>query len=181
MGRARASSTTRKIPSRPRDVSPAALTIAVDGAARGNPGPAGAGVAITDGKGRVVKEIALSLGETTNNVAEYAALLCALQAAAQLGAKEVRVQTDSELLARQLSGEYRVKDPTLRVFHALVEQLRTGFRCCEVRHVPREQNRAADRLANRAVDAGLRTLGKPKASPIAPPDPMQRTFRFGTP
>jgi len=162
-------------------VPSAALTIAVDGAARGNPGPAGAGVAITDGKGKVVQEIALFLGETTNNVAEYAALLCALQASAQLGAKELRVQTDSELLARQLSGQYRVKDPTLRVFHALVEQLRKGFRRCEVRHVPREQNRAADRLANRAVDAGLRAAAKPTSIPTPLQDPTQRTFRFDTP
>ena len=161
---------------------PPALTIAVDGAARGNPGPAGAGVTIADGKGKVVTEIALFLGATTNNVAEYAALLCALQTAAQLGAKEVRVQTDSELLARQFSGEYRVKDPTLRVFHALIEQLRRGFRHCDVRHVPREQNRAADRLANRAVDAGLRAAPTPKtSSPTPPSDPVQRTFRFDLP
>lgn len=157
---------------------PQALIIAIDGAARGNPGPAGAGVAITDAKGKSLAEIALYLGETTNNVAEYAALVCALQEAVRLGARDVFVQTDSELLAKQVDGSYRVKDPTLRVFHALLQPLLKGFRRCEVRHVPRERNRAADRLANRAVDAGLRARAGGKSRAAAPLHPSQHTFRF---
>lgn len=157
---------------------PAALTIWIDGAARGNPGPAGAGVTISDPRGGRVTEIALPLGETTNNVAEYAALLCALQEAARVGAREVMVRTDSELLAKQIQGDYRVKDPTLRVFHALAQRLIEGFQRCEVTHVPREQNRAADRLANRAVEEGLRARAKGKARTAAPVNPAQRIFRF---
>lgn len=143
------------------------LKISIDGAARGNPGPAGAGVVIADVKGKTLKELSLYLGETTNNVAEYAALLCALQEAVRLKGRDVTVQTDSELLARQVGGQYRVKDATLRVLHALARQLMDGFDRCTVHHVPRERNRAADRLANRAVDAGLRAQGK-----------SQRTFQF---
>lgn len=154
------------------------LSAAVDGAARGNPGPAGAGVWLADGKGRTVGEHSVYLGETTNNVAEYAALLVALHEAARLGARDVRVQTDSELLAKQVSGEYRVKDPTLRVFHALVQMMRQGFARCAVSHVPREQNRPADRLANRAVDAGLRARAAAARRTAPPSDPTQRTFTF---
>jgi len=155
------------------------LSAAVDGAARGNPGPAGAGVWLADGKGRTVGEHSVYLGETTNNVAEYAALLVALHEAARLGAREVRVQSDSELLVKQLQGEYRVKDPTLRVFHALARRMQDGFARCTVTHVPREQNRTADRLANRAVDAGLRAQTAARR-PAAPGDPTQRTFSFPT-
>jgi len=157
---------------------PTALTIAVDGAARGNPGPAGVGVFISDPAGKTLRELSLYLGETTNNVAEYAALLCALQEATRLGARDVKVQTDSELLAKQVDGEYRVKDPTLRVLHVLVEQLIAGFHRCVVRHVPRERNRVADRLANRAVEAGLRTAARSRSRQALPADPSQRTFLF---
>lgn len=164
-----------------REAGRTAWRIAVDGAARGNPGPAGAGVSIADARGRVIGEIALFLGATTNNVAEYAALLCALQEAARQGVTDVSVQTDSELLARQVNGDYRVKDATLGVLHALARQLITGFRRCVVQHVPREQNRAADRLANRAVEAGLRARAGAKSPPEAWADPAQQTFRFDRP
>lgn len=156
---------------------PGAVTIAIDGAARGNPGPAGAGAVLTDAKGKVLRELSVYLGETTNNVAEYAALLCALQEAVSLRVRQVTVQTDSELLARQMDGDYRVKDATLRVLHALAQQLRGKFARWQLRHVPREQNRAADRLANRAVEAGLRAARKAKVRP-QPSNPSQHTFSF---
>lgn len=171
-----ASSTTPKTPRHPRDGARSA-TAAIDGAARGNPGPAGAGAILKDARGAILAELSVFLGETTNNVAEYAALLCALQEAARLGIRDLNIQTDSELLARQMDGAYRVKDPTLRVLHALARQGVERFARCALRHVPREQNRAADRLANRAVDAGVRR-GTAKRPAAVPPDPSQGVFPF---
>ena len=160
---------------------PTALIVAVDGAARGNPGPAGAGVVLTEAKGQKTREIGVYLGETTNNVAEYAALVVALYEATRLGAGAVQVQTDSELLAKQVSGEYRVKEATLRMLHALVRHFMAGFGRCTVSHVPREQNRAADRVANRAVDAGLRGHHARACRAPAAASPTQRTFPFPLP
>ncbi len=135
---------------------PAALRIHVDGAARGNPGPAGAGAVLAGSGGRRRSEVCAFLGEATNNVAEYCALILALQRALRLGCGRVEVSTDSELLARQVNGEYRVRDKQLQWLHALVEHLRGEFEEFRIRHVPREENRAADRLANRAVAEWLR-------------------------
>ena len=154
------------------------LHASIDGAARGNPGPAGAGVLLTDVRGKPIRELAIYLGETTNNVAEYAALLGALQAAARAGANAVEIQTDSELLARQMEGAYRVKDPTLKVFHALATAMAGQFSRCSIRHVPREQNKLADRLANRAIEAALHARATAASRPPAPPDPSQRIFPF---
>lgn len=111
---------------------------------------------MTDASGRRLREMAVYLGEATNNVAETCALILALQAALQMGRTCVLVRTDSELLARQVSGEYRVKDRSLQWLHALIRNLREGFDSFDIRHVPREQNRKADRLANRAVLEGVR-------------------------
>jgi ribonuclease HI len=135
---------------------PAALKIQIDGAARGNPGPAGAGVVLSDPRGKKLKELAVYLGESTNNVAETCALLLGLQEALRLGSRRVSVLTDSELLARQVTGVYRVKDERLRLLHALIHPLKESFERFEIRHVPREENKAADRLANKAVTQGLR-------------------------
>lgn len=132
------------------------LIIHVDGAARGNPGPAGAGAVLADGGGRKRAEVCAFLGEATNNVAEYCALILALQRALRLGVGRVEVLTDSELLARQLNGEYRVRDKQLQWLHAIADHLRREFGQFRIRHVPREENRAADRLANRAVTEWLR-------------------------
>jgi len=129
--------------------------IAIDGASRGNPGPAGVGAVFQDGKARPVRHFAKYLGETTNNVAEYLALVYALQEALREGYTELTVKTDSELLVRQLNGQYRVRDAELRLFHDLAQHLVRAFRRCEIHHVPRTQNRAADRLANQAVDRAL--------------------------
>ncbi len=131
--------------------------------------------------GKVVRELTVFLGETTNNVAEYAAFLLALQEALRLGAHDISIQTDSELLARQIGGDYRVKDPTLRVFHAIAQQAMAAFRRCVVSHIDREHNRAADRLANRAVEAGLRTRTAVRHAPTSLESPTQHTFRFGSP
>ena len=132
------------------------LKIHIDGAARGNPGPAGAGVSISDPRGKRVKELAVYLGETTNNVAETSALILGLQEALRAGSRTVNVFTDSELLARQVNGVYRVKDRQLQTLHVVIRHLVEMFDRFEIQHLPREQNREADRLANRAVTEGLR-------------------------
>ncbi|MBI4597220.1 MAG: ribonuclease HI family protein [Candidatus Omnitrophica bacterium] len=126
--------------------------ILIDGASRGNPGPAGIGAVCYDGNGEPAWQLSQFLGPTTNNVAEYLALVYALQEALKRGQTSVVVKTDSELLARQLSGQYRVKDPWLKILHDLVRHLREGFEHCAVQHVPREHNRQADRLAGAAAD-----------------------------
>jgi ribonuclease HI len=131
------------------------LIVLSDGAARGNPGPAGIGAAVLTAEGEVLAEIAEGIGETTNNVAEYTAALEGLRRAADLGADEVELRSDSRLLVEQLSGRYRVKSSHLRPLHAavLAEARRIGR--AEFRHVPRAQNTHADRLANVGVDAWL--------------------------
>ena len=144
-------------PPRKAKVSPPhSLNIQIDGAARGNPGPAGAGVLLSDPRGKRVKELAIYLGEATNNVAESCALILALQEALHLGGRRVSVFTDSELLARQVMGVYKVKDKQLQWLHALIRHLVAAFERFEIQHVPRKENRSADRLANRAVDQGLK-------------------------
>lgn len=143
------------------------LQIEIDGAARGNPGPAGAGIWMGEEKGRRVREMAVYLGETTNNVAETCALILALQTALQLGYPRVIVRTDSQLLARQVTGTYRVKDQRLQWLHALIQNLQQGFQSFEIFHVPRAENRKADRLANRAVTEGLRKKPFPRRKPPA--------------
>jgi ribonuclease HI len=129
------------------------LVVYTDGAARGNPGPAGAGVCIQDPDGNVVAEVERFLGNATNNVAEYSALLCGLERAEELGADEVEVRSDSELVVRQMRGEYRVRHPGLRQLVSRAHELARAFASVEYVHVRRELNREADRLANRAIDA----------------------------
>ena len=131
------------------------LVVACDGASRGNPGPAGAGVRIETPEGAVVREIARGLGETTNNVAEYEAVILGLEGAAAAGADEVILRSDSQLLVNQLLGRYRVRSAHLRPLHARVVELADRFDRVRFEHVPRERNRDADRLANEGVDAWL--------------------------
>lgn len=128
----------------------------IDGAARGNPGPAGAGVLIADEEGAPLREIRRPLGRATNNMAEYQALLLALEAAAAMGATALEVFSDSELLVRQLRGEYRVRDPKLQILHARARQRMAGLAGFRITHVRRELNREADRLANEAIDEAAR-------------------------
>lgn len=124
----------------------------VDGAARGNPGPAGIGVVLANHDGNVVKEIAEPLGRTTNNVAEYTALIRALEEARALGCSRISVYTDSELMARQISGQYRVKTEHLFPLYQRVMILLTYFDKATVTHVRREQNKRADALSNIGAD-----------------------------
>ena len=132
------------------------LTAHVDGAARGNPGPAGIGVSLTTPDGVVAKEVAEPLGETTNNVAEYSALIRALEEARGLGCMEIRVITDSELMARQINGIYRVKTPHLFLLYKRATALMAQFEKATVEHTRRENNRVADRLSNIGADKSVK-------------------------
>jgi len=127
-----------------------------DGAAKGNPGPAGAGWLIRDGRGETLSRRAKYLGRGTNNEAEYQALIGALEEALSLGGRTVTVHSDSELLVRQLNGQYRVRNLRLKVFFDRVQDLLRRFQEYAILHVPREQNREADALANEAVKAQMR-------------------------
>ena len=128
------------------------LVIYADGAARGNPGPAGIGVVIEDERGRVLKELSQFVGRKTNNQAEYMALIQGLEAAAEYQADAVQVRLDSELLVHQLRGEYKVKSPLLKPLSNKVQKLLAGYKVVGIEHIERQYNRAADRLANRAID-----------------------------
>jgi ribonuclease HI len=131
------------------------VVIYIDGASRGNPGQAGAGVLISDGEGRKLGRISRFLGYKTNNEAEYGALLLGLGEAKRLGAASVRVFTDSELIARQVQGIYRVKDGKLKVLHRRVMEEVEGFSSFHIESIPRELNREADDLANEAIEQAM--------------------------
>jgi tryptophan 2,3-dioxygenase/ribonuclease HI len=128
------------------------VVVHVDGGARGNPGPAAAAAVVSTPDGRVLDEAAVTLGRATNNVAEYRGLLLGLERAAALGASEVDVVNDSELVARQVDGSYKVKNADLRSLHEQAKQALAAFERWSIRSVPRAQNAAADALVNRALD-----------------------------
>jgi ribonuclease HI len=130
------------------------LVVHVDGGARGNPGPAAIGVVVSEPAGEVIDEIAERIGVATNNVAEYRALLRGLERAAALQATEVEIVNDSELIARQLTGRYKVKHPAMRPLYLEAIAALRGFQGWKIRTVPREQNAHADALVNQALDAG---------------------------
>jgi ribonuclease HI len=130
------------------------LVLHVDGGARGNPGPAAIGVVVSRADGEVVDEIAEPIGVATNNVAEYRAVLRALDRARSLGAREVELVGDSELVARQLTGAYKVKHPALRPLYEEAMAALAGFAGWRIRSVPRAENWRADALVNAALDAG---------------------------
>lgn len=124
----------------------------IDGASRGNPGPASAGVVFQNAEGETLKSFGLRLGHTTNNVAEWCALILALQEGILLKLDAIDVRTDSELVARQISGQYKVKEPSLQPFFQMAKHLQKNFKEAGVKHVPREQNKLADAEANKALD-----------------------------
>lgn len=129
------------------------LVVHVDGGARGNPGPAAIAAVLAEPGGSVLEERSEVIGHATNNVAEYRALLLGIERARALGAHELELVGDSELVARQVRGEYRVKDPTLRELHARVAAALRGFDRWTIRNVPRADNARADDLVNEALDA----------------------------
>ena len=130
------------------------LVVHVDGGARGNPGPAAAAAVLSDAaSGQVVDEATEYLGHTTNNVAEYRGLLLGIARAAALGADTVEVVNDSELVAKQVNGEYKVKHPDMKALHAEALAALAGFDAWAIRSVPRSKNAGADALVNQALDA----------------------------
>jgi ribonuclease HI len=129
------------------------VVVHVDGGARGNPGPAAAAAVVSTPDGDVLDEAAVTLGTTTNNVAEYRGLLLGLERARALGATEVEVVNDAELIARQVNGIYKVKHPDMRPLHAAALEALGAFDRWTVRTVPRAQNADADALVNQALDA----------------------------
>jgi ribonuclease HI len=135
------------------------VIVSCDGASRGNPGPAGIGVQITDDDGTVLAEIAEGLGETTNNVAEYTAAIEGLKRALELGGTDVLLRSDSQLLINQLTGRYRVKTAHIVPLYQQVRSLAEKFDRIRFEHVRRERNTEPDRLANEGVDRMLRERG----------------------
>jgi probable phosphoglycerate mutase len=136
----------------PRSPASGLLVASIDGGARGNPGPAGYGVRLEDADGNVLAELHAPLGIATNNVAEYEALLAALRYAARLAPAALLVRSDSELLVKQMRGEYRVKHPGLQPLYQQARELVARIGRVRFEHVPRARNADADRLANLAMD-----------------------------
>jgi ribonuclease HI len=153
-------------PRRPRDVPPSRsetpaptaepqvieAVLSTDGGARGNPGPAGIGAHLITPSGKLIAEISEYLGETTNNVAEYRAVIAGLERAREHGVRRLTLRADSELVIKQLKGEYRVRDEKLIPLYNKARRLLDAFEQVELRHVRREYNAEADRLANEAMD-----------------------------
>jgi ribonuclease HI len=131
------------------------LVVHVDGGSRGNPGPAAAAAVLSTPDGDVVDEAAVTLGTATNNVAEYRGLLLGLERAAALGATEIEVINDSELIAHPVTGRYKVKHPDMKPLHAEALRALGGFERWSIRPVPRAQNADADALVNQALDGEL--------------------------
>ena len=131
------------------------VIIFTDGAARGNPGPASIGVTIKDAQGKLIASVSKRIGTKTNNQAEYIAIIAALEKAISLGARQVDLHSDSELVVRQINGSYRVKKDTLKPLYQQVKQLQNSLESFTITHIPRRQNAEADSLANRALDSAV--------------------------
>jgi ribonuclease HI len=131
------------------------LEIYIDGASKGNPGPSGIGIIIIK-DGSVIREISRYIGPATNNIAEYSALICALQEGLLLKADALRIKSDSELLCRQLNRDYKVKSANIIGLYTQALRLLSGFKEVSIKHIPREQNSSADRLATQAVKDALK-------------------------
>jgi ribonuclease HI len=129
------------------------VTVNVDGGARGNPGPAAIAAVVRDADGEILYEAHETIGRATNNVAEYRALIFGIEKAAELGADELELVGDSELVVKQVRGEYRVKDAGLKPLHSAAQQALSNFAEWQIRHVKRELNSEADALVNQALDS----------------------------
>ena len=123
-----------------------------DGGSRGNPGPAGIGVVIFDGKKNKIKELSKYIGEATNNIAEYNAVISGLEEAIGLKADDVTLYLDSELAVKQLNGEYRVKNAEIKTLFERVLEMLKNFKSFEIKHIDRSKNKEADKLANKAIN-----------------------------
>jgi ribonuclease HI len=146
------------------------LTLEFDGGSRGNPGPAGIGVVIRAADGTTLVTLGRFIGRATNNVAEYKALIAALEKAKELGAKQIQIRGDSELIVKQMRGEYRVKNPDLRELYEEAQSLIREFDQAAIDHNLRDKNKLADRLANLAMDR-KREVTEVDESPLETPAP----------
>ncbi|MBN2027363.1 MAG: ribonuclease HI family protein [Actinobacteria bacterium] len=155
------------------------LYVYVDGAARGNPGPAAIGVLVLTRQGKKVAAFGEAIGETTNNYAEYTALVHALRLISVFEVDRLRLFTDSELMAMQVKGEYRVKEKTLRSPHAQVMSMLRRYKDWGIAHVPREKNAEADALANRALNEQVLPGGRPTRKEPPPPEGQSSLFSEG--
>ena len=144
------------------------LVAHIDGGSRGNPGPAGYGVVLQDETGRREAELSEFLGRQTNNYAEYAGLLAALEYALKHNHKALKVISDSELLVKQINGQYKVSSPALQELYARARKLIGQLDCFAIQHVLREKNRDADRLANQAMDRGMGKAARAEDPAVAP-------------
>jgi ribonuclease HI len=143
---------------------PTVYSASIDGASRGNPGPASYAVVVRGPNGETVYEVGKYIGRVTNNIAEYYGLIAALDYASTHGIQSLRVRSDSELLVRQMQGRYKVKSPDLRPLHERASKLAHGLHTFRIEHVMREQNSEADRLANAALDATGGRSGRSEAA-----------------
>ena len=134
------------------DQLPAQATLFADGGSRGNPGPAASGAVLVDAAGEVMDEVGRYLGTATNNVAEWTALLIGLEKAKELGLTRLAVRMDSELVVKQMRGEYRVKHVDLQPLHRRAQTLMRSFEWLDIKHIPRKENALADGLVNAVLD-----------------------------
>jgi len=147
----------------------------IDGGSRGNPGPAAYGVVVRDGKGEVVTRLKKYIGQNTNNVAEYFGLIAALDYAQTHGVRALRVESDSELLVKQMRGQYKVKSGDLRPLYERAKKMSQAFESFRIDHVYREKNREADALVNQALDE---TSGAGPRAPAEKPVAKENTLRL---
>ncbi len=155
-------------------MSPGKVIIHTDGGSRGNPGPGAAGYTIDDPSGRRLAARGVFLGKVTNNYAEYTAVGKSLRCAQELGASEIDLYSDSDLLVKQLNGQYKVKSDNIRPLHTRCLELLDAFKAWRIRHIPREKNAAADALANKAMDAKADIDDLPR-----PAEPVGKKLRLG--
>ena len=165
---------------RARGSDPAQFLVAhTDGGARGNPGPAGYGVVIEDEAGKEVAKLSQYLGHQTNNVAEYQALIAALEYAVQNGSRAMRVISDSELMVKQIKGLYKVKNSTLQDLYHRAKELIAQLDWFRIEHVLRGHNAEADRLANEAMDKQFGARSTPAQARISQPQEFEGVVRGG--
>ncbi len=159
----------------PQKHSTAAFQANIDGGSRGNPGPAAYGVVVRDGSGAIVARLKKYIGQNTNNVAEYFGLIAALDYAQTHGVRALRVESDSELMVKQMRGQYKVKSEDLKPLFERAKKMSQGLESFRIEHVYREQNREADALVNQALDE----TGRPSPSPPAEKtSSRENTMRF---
>jgi ribonuclease HI len=170
--------------------APAAFRMNIDGGSRGNPGPAAYGVIIRDGSGELVTKLKKYIGRMSNNVAEYYGLIAALDYAQSHKIRALRIESDSELLVKQMRGQYKVKSEDLRPLFERAKKMSQAFDSFRIDHVYREQNREADALANEALDTAegvvpgapmakkIEALGAKTEAPGAKPEPRRIRARF---